>query len=77
MRPRSDFPAAVRRKHIWTRQAGVAIALVLGVASGARVDGQAVQDRATAAAAPRNQCPGEVVSTSLIRCWAARVNGIL
>jgi len=51
MRPMPDFRAAVRRKHIWTRQTGVAIALVLGVATCAQAEGQIVQDRATAAAA--------------------------
>ncbi len=51
MRPMPDFRAAVRRKHIWTRQTGVAIALALGAATGAQAEGQIVQDRATAAAA--------------------------
>jgi polysaccharide export outer membrane protein len=51
MRPMPDFRAAVSRKHIWTRQTGVAIALALGVATGAQAEGQIVQDRATAAAA--------------------------
>ena len=51
MRPMPDFRAAAGRKHIWTRQTGVAIALVLGVATCAQAEGQIVQDRATAAAA--------------------------
>ena len=51
MRAIPDVTAAVRRKHIWTRQAGVSVGLVLAVAAGARADGQTVQDRPTAAAA--------------------------
>jgi polysaccharide export outer membrane protein len=51
MRPMLDAPAAQRRRHTWMRQAGVCVGVALTVAAGARTDAQAVQDRATAAAA--------------------------